>query len=381
MSNTEPLLIVDGHLDMAFNALHNRRDLTQPVQLLREREDSVSAKLSEHPDSLEQREGPWPVKPTTVTVSLPEMRRAKVGIMLSTIMARVQAPGPKSHNAVRTREVAYAVGQSHLHYYKSLKRAGQITFIKTIRDLDACINAWADPDPETPIGLILSMESADPILDPGQVEQWWQTGLRSVSLTHFGANTYGHGTGAVGGLYPPAYALMDALRGTDIAIDLSHAADLTFWQIMEYWDGPVHASHCHCRALVSGQRHLSDDMITAIVERGGVIGMVFGEHFLNPRWNWDDPASHTLTATRPMKAIIDHIDHICQLCGSADHVAIGSDLDGGYGRELSPTDLNTIADLQVFLNILRREGYQEKDVAKIAHGNLLRFFRNAWRTN
>ena len=145
MSNTEPLLIIDGHLDMAFNALHNRRDLTRPVQLLREREDSVAAKLSAHPDSLEQRQGPWPDKTATVTVSLPEMRRAKVGIMLSTIMARVQAPGPKSHNAVRTREVAYAAGQSHLHYYRALERAGQIRFIKSAQDLDACVKPGKIP--------------------------------------------------------------------------------------------------------------------------------------------------------------------------------------------------------------------------------------------
>ena len=261
-----------------------------------------------------------------------------------------------------------------------MERAGEITFIKTTADLNACAKTWENPSPTTPIGLILSMESADPILGPDQVEEWWEAGLRSVSLTHFGVNTYGHGTGTEGGLYPPAYPLMDALGETDIALDLTHASDLTFWQILDYWDGPVHASHCHCRALVPGQRHLSDEMIKAIVERGGVIGMVFAEQFLNPRWNWDDPGTHYTTATRPMKAIIEHIDHICQLTGNADHVAFGTDLDGGFGRELSPTDLNTIADLQSFLNVLRRHGYSEEDVAKIAHGNLLRFFRKAWRT-
>jgi membrane dipeptidase len=365
---------------MAFNALYKRRDLTQPVKALREREDSVHAGLSTDPDALEQREGPWPDRQTTVTVSLPQMRTGRVGMMLSTIMARVQTPGPKSHNAVRTQAVAFARGQSHLHYYKALERAGEITFIKTTADLNACVKTWENPSPTTPIGLILSMESADPILGPDQVEDWWEAGLRSVSLTHFGVNTYGHGTGTEGGLYPPAYPLMDALGETDIALDLTHASDLTFWQILDYWDGPVHASHCHCRALVPGQRHLSDEMIKAIVERGGVIGMVFAEQFLNPRWNWDDPGSHYPTATRPMKAVIEHIEHICQLTGNAEHVAFGTDLDGGFGRELSPTDLDTIADLQIFLNSLRQYGYKEEDLAKIAHGNLLRFFRNAWRT-
>jgi membrane dipeptidase len=375
----KPIIIIDGHLDMAFNALYKRRDLTQPVQVVREREDSVRTGLSTHTNSLERRVGPWADKQTTATVTLPEMRKGRVGIMLSTIMVRVQMPGPKSHNAVRTQTAAYARGQSHLHYYKALEKAGEVIFIKTIEQLENCVNAWEKPTSKTPIGLILSMESADPILGPDQVEEWWEAGLRSVSLTHFGANTYGHGSGTFGGLYATAYPLLSELRKTDIVLDLSHASDLTFWQILDYWDGPVHASHCHCRALVPGQRHLSDDMIKAIVERDGVIGMVFAEQMISPRWNWDDPATHYATATRPMKAVIEHIDHICQLTGNADHVAFGTDLDGGFGRELSPTDLNTIADLQTFLYILRQHGYNETDVAKIAHGNLLRLFRNIWR--
>jgi len=378
MPDNSQLLIIDGHLDMAFNALYNRRDLTQPVKVLREQEDSVRADLSTDPDSLEQREGSWPDKQTTVTVSLPEMRAGQVGIMLATIMARVQAPGPKSHNAVRTQAVAFARGQSHLHYYKALERAGEITFIKTTADLNGCAKAWENPSPTTPIGLILSMESADPILGPDQVEEWWEAGLRSVSLTHFGVNTYGHGTGTEGGLYPPAYPLMDALGETDIALDLSHASDLTFRQILDYWDGPVHASHCHCRALVPGQRHLSDEMIKAIVERGGVIGMVFAEQFLNPRWNWDDPASHYPAATRPMKAVIEHIDHICQITGNAEHVAFGTDLDGGFGRELSPIDLDTIADLQCLQGIFERRGYSEKDIRDILAENWIRLLKETW---
>ena len=375
----EPLLIIDGHLDMAFNALHYRRDLTQPVRLLREREDAVRSGISDHPDSLERRRGPSESRHYTVTVTLPDMRKGRVGIMLSTIMARVQAPGPRTHNSVRTQAVAYAKGQAHLAYYRALEREGEIAFLKTPEDLNACVDAWKDPTPETEVGLILTMESADPILGPDQVPDWWDAGLRSVSLTHFGANTYGHGTGTVGGLYPPAYPLMDALRETDILLDLTHASDLTFWQILDYWDGPVHASHCNCRALVPGQRHLTDDMIQAVVERGGVIGTVFAEQMLSPNWHWDDPDTHYTTATRPMKAALEHIDHICQLTGSADYVAFGTDLDGGFGLELSPTDYNTIDDLQHFLGTMRNHGYSDDDIAKFAHGNLLRLFRNAWR--
>ena len=370
-------LIIDGHLDMAFNALFYRRDLTQSVYVLREREDSMVGGLSNHPDSLEQRRGPQP-KRFTPTVCLPEMRKGRVGIMLSTIMCRVQNPQDNTHNAVRTQDVAYARGQSHLAYYRALERCGEIRFIKSVADLNACVADWENPSDDTPVGLILSMESADPILGPDQVGEWYEAGLRSVSLTHFGANTYGHGTGTVGGLYPPAYALMDALSETDIALDLTHAADLTFWHILDYWKGPVHASHCNCRALVPGQRHLSDDMIRAITDRGGVIGMVFAEQMLSPAWNWDDPSTHYTTATRPMKAVLEHIDHICELTGSTDYVAYGTDLDGGFGLELSPTDYHTVDDLQRFLNLMRDHGYEEDDVKGFAHGNLVRFFNTAW---
>ena len=373
----KPLLIIDGHLDMAFNALFYRRDLTEPVHVLREREDSVRSGVSAHPDSLERRQGPRG-KHYTPTVTLPTMRVGRVGIMLSTIMARVQDPAANTHNAVRTQLAAYARGQSHLHYYNALEREGHIAFIKTPQDLDACVSTWKTPAPDTPIGLILSMESADPILGPDQVREWWDAGLRSVSLTHFGANSYGHGTGTEGGLYPTAYPLLEALRETDIVLDLTHAAELTFWQLLDAWDGPVHASHCNCRALVPGQRHLSDDMIKAVTERGGVIGLVFAEQMLNPAWNWDDPTTHYTTATRPMKAVLEHIDHICQLTGSADHIAFGTDLDGGFGLELSPTDYNTVDDLQRFLALMCTHGYTEEDVAKFAHGNLIRLFKTAW---
>ena len=130
-----------------------------------------------------------------------------------------------------------------------------------------------------------------------------------------------------------------------------------------------------------GQRHLSDEMITALTDRGGVIGMVFAEAMLNPNWDFDNISSHNPTAKRTMAAAVDHIDHICQLTGNCDHVAIGSDLDGGFGRELSPVDYDTIVDLQKFLHILERRGYSSENVTRIAHGNLLRFFHNAWSTN
>jgi membrane dipeptidase len=373
----ESQLIIDGHLDMAFNALFYRRDLTQPVSVLREREVSFPNGEPRHPDSLRGRKGPEQHY-YTPTVALPDMRRGRVGIMLSTIMARVQKPDVYSHNSVRTQSVAYARGRAHLAYYEALETAGEIRFIRDVARLDDCVRTWVEPRENTPVGLILTMESADPILGPDDVGWWWDAGLRSVCLTHFGANTYGHGTGTEGGLFPPAYPLMDALKETHIAIDLTHASDLTFWQILDYWDGPVHASHCNCRSLVPGQRHLSDDMIKAITERNGVIGIVFAEQMLNPALVFGDRSTWNMNATLAMKAVLPHIEQVCKIAGNSDCVAFGTDLDGGFGLEMSPTDYNTIDDLQNFLDVMRDGGFSEENIAKFAHGNLLRFFRNNW---
>lgn len=375
--STHPMLILDGHLDLAYNALFHRRDLTQDVYALREREDPRPPGPA-HPDSLRERKRQESPAKGTATVALPDMRRGRIGIALSTIMTRVQMPTQTLDDGARTQLAAHALGQAHLHYYKALEREGHLRFIHGIDDLDASIQAWSAPAPDAPIGLILSMESADSILGPDQVSWWYEQGLRSVGLTHFGANTWGHGTGTRGGLYACAYPLLDALSETNIALDLTHAADLTFWQLLDYWQGAVHASHCMCRTLVPGQRHLSDDMIKALIERGGVIGIVFAEYMLNPEIDFDNPATYPRTARRSMSAAIDHVDHICQLAGNCQHVAIGSDLDGGFGRELSPTDLDTIADLQRFLDQLTRRGYSTADIEAIAHGNLVRFFRQTW---
>ncbi len=376
------MLIVDGHLDLAFNALHNRRDLTQNVQTLREREDIYRDGVgpqNAHPDAMRKEVSVGDVG--VATVALPELRAAQVGVVMSTIMARVQMPTGFLSDGTRTQAAAHAIGQSHLHYYKALERAGELRFIRTCSDLETAVTAWHSPALDeglrqaTPIGLVLSMESADPILGPDDVSAWYAAGLRSVSLTHFGSNTWGHGTGTKGGLYACVYPLLDALRASGIALDVSHAADLAFWQLLDYWDGPVHASHCMCRALVPGQRHLSDDMIKAVTERGGVIGMVLAEPMLNPDINFDDLSNAPAHSTRPMAAIGDHIDHICQLTGSIDHVALGSDLDGGFGREWAPVDYDTVADLQKLPGLLERRGFSSDDVAAIMHGNLLTFLR------
>jgi membrane dipeptidase len=160
-----------------------------------------------------------------------------------------------------------------------------------------------------------------------------------------------------------------------MVLDVTHLADESFWQALEKFKGPVLASHNNCRALVPGERQFADDQIRRLIERGSVIGVALDSWMLYPGY----VPGETPNARVNLEAVVDHIDHICQLAGNARHAAIGSDLDGGFGTEQSPHDLDTIADLQKIPALLRKRGYVEADIEGVMHGNWLRFFQQAWR--
>ena len=201
-----------------------------------------------------------------------------------------------------------------------------------------------------------------------------------VGPAHFGHNTYIHGTFSEGGLKPPARPLYAAMREAGMILDITHMADQAVWESLDLWDGPVMASHCTCRALVNGQRHLSDDMIRELIRREGIIGLVFCQYFIDPDVAWEKARfGGEYTAKYGMDGLVPHVEHIAELAGgSLDNIAIGTDMDGGFGAELTPTDVDTIADLQGFAPVLREAGVSEEDVAGILHGNALRFLRGAW---
>jgi len=156
-----------------------------------------------------------------------------------------------------------------------------------------------------------------------------------------------------------------------MALDLSHLSDQAFWPALEIFNGPVLASHNNCRALVSHQRQLSDEQLQAIIERDGVIGVVLDCWMLEEGWIGE----HRTNATVTLNTVIDHIDHICQLAGNAHHVGIGSDLDGGFGKEETVAGIDTIADLPKLGPLLAERGYDTDDIANILHSNWLRFLR------
>ncbi len=267
------------------------------------------------------------------------------------------------------------MGWGQVEYYRIMESQGHMRMLRDGPALESHVAEWKRADGSgVPLGFILAMEGADPILEPTDVELWWERGLRVVEPVHYGVSYYAHGTGVPGGLTAKGRELLAAMEAVGMILDVTHLADESFWQALEVYRGPVLASHHNCRALVPGDRQLTDQQIRALVERDAVMGAVFDSWMLHPHYI----PGKTDNSLVSMERVIDHIDHVCQIAGNARHSAIGSDLDGGFGTEQSPRELNTIADLQLVPALLGKRGYKEPEIQGIMHGNWLRFFQKAW---
>jgi membrane dipeptidase len=349
------MIVVDSHLDLAWNALNWNRDLTLPVEEIRRSEA----------DMVDRNRG-------ANTVCFPEMRRGDVAICLATVLARSTSVNEALLDW-RSQEIASAMGHGQRKYYRIMERQGHLRMLRTPEDIQEHLAAWRKGSHDA-IGYILSMEGADPILSPDDAADWWEKGLRVVGITHYGEGIYGHGTASPGGLTPKGFDLMKAFEQLDMIIDTTHLTDKGFWQVMESFQGKVLASHNNCRSLVPGDRQYSDEQLKALLARGAVIGGVLDSWMLWPGY----VPGETDNSLVKLRMVIDHMDHICQLAGNAAHIAIGSDLDGGFGKEQSPSDLETIADLQRIPAMLKEKGYSESDIEGVMHGNWVRFFVRAW---
>lgn len=351
--------IIDAHLDLAWNAVSFNRDLTLEVDELRRQE----AHMTDEPSR------------GKCTTSLPELRNAGISLCVATLLAR---GGPaqtwpagfkRTDLNYATPAIAHAAAHGQLAYYKLLERQGHLRFVQTQKDLQ---EHWSDPQAEKPLGIILSMEGADPITHPDELALWWEAGLRALGPVHYGQGQYAFGTGVVGPVNQKGIELLHEMERLGVALDVTHLCDESMAQALDYFNGPVLASHHNCRALVPGDRQLTDTQIKQLTARGAVIGMALDAWMLYPSWE----RGITQPTVLGLEAVADHIDHVCQLVGNVNHVAIGSDLDGGFGFEQTPYDLKTIADLQNLVPILGQRGYSDGDISAIFHGNWLRFFSN-----
>ncbi len=207
------------------------------------------------------------------------------------------------------------------------------------------------------------------MLDPDTVFEFHQAGLRALGLTHYGGNRYGGGTRTEIGLAANAIPLLKNVEQLGITIDMTHLSDVAFWQVIDLFPGRIHASHQNSRRICNWQRQFSDEQYRAIIDRNGVIGMAFDVIMIQPGFVRGQSKPEAT-----MDRVIENIDIICQMSGNAHHVGIGSDLDGGYGYEQTPADLNKISDLQHLAIKLAQRGYSSEDIRLIMHGNWMRFF-------
>jgi len=359
------MLIADSHLDLAYNAMRFNRDLRLPIEEIRAAEIAGgSAKKGAGRN----------------TVSLPAMAGANVFLCFATANARITLPGNNRPDGWRTAEQAYAEAMGDVNLYQVWEAEGWLRQIRDAQGLAKHVAEWEawqaqGTGARPPIGYVLCIEGADPIVGPWQLEAWWNAGLRVVSLVHYWFNQYAYGTKTSGqGLLPAGRELLKAMDRRGILLDVSHLSDNSFWEAVDIYGGPLLATHNCCRALTPHDRQFTDAQIERIAQRGGVIGVAMDDWMLVPDWT-EAPGSNLRVS---MEDVVNHIDHICQVAGNAEHAAIGSDLDGGYGTEQTPGDLESIADLHKIATILRRRGYAEADIAKIMYGNWVRFLRQAW---
>jgi len=402
------MLIFDAHLDLSMNALEWNRDFTRPISEIREREQG----LTDKPDR------------GRGVVCFPEMRRGGIGVCVATQIARYVKRGnplPGWHSP----EQAWAQTQGQLAWYRAMEERGEMKQIRTRGELQKHVELWNQPHASVslspqrgegrgegweksdapvsrqsvgsnhpspsiplpaegrgkseasplPIGYILSLEGADSILSFKHLERSYEQGLRALGPAHYGPGLYAQGTDATGKFPPRGRELLREMDRLGLILDVTHLTDEEFWEALDLYRAPMWASHSDCRALAPHQRQLSDEQIKALAERGGVIGAALDAWMMVPNWirHQTTPQSVGLK----LEKLVEHIDRVCQVSGSARHSGIGSDLDGGFGREQTPMDLETIADLARIPDMLRARGYSEEDARAIAHGNFLRFLGDA----
>ncbi|HEX7104003.1 MAG TPA: membrane dipeptidase [Nitrolancea sp.] len=349
----ENLPIVDGHLDLAENVTIFGRDLTQTAAELRAREQLTSRQA---------------------TATLPELERGGVAVVCATVTAGFLASDVEGvtflpRSAIyHTPEEAEAQALSQIQLYESWQRQGRVRLLKSVVDLDDHLRLWQhDRKP----GLVLLMEGADPIVRVSDLRKWWNLGLRMIGAT-FGDTVYGSGVAGGssnyrrGGFTPAGLDLLDGMAEHGFIWDISHLTEDGVWEGFERGIPRACASHANARALVPTDRHLSDDVIRALAARGGVIGLVLYNGFLEPRWRDDHSLSVTLRDD-----LRRHAEHIAGLVGW-QHIGIGSDLDGGLGLEESPLEIDTVADLSQVASAVPAEAREA-----VLSSNWLNFLRGA----
>lgn len=255
--------------------------------------------------------------------------------------------------------------------------------------------------------ILLGMENGAPIQRSlSLLRLFFRLGVRYMTLTHNGDNAIADAA-AEGkiwhGLSPFGREVVAEMNRIGMVVDVAHASDETFWDCLRHSRTPVVSTHSCCRALCGHRRNMSDDMLRALADNGGVIQVNFYPCFLSDAFSgvlassglvdegeqleaafiadpsdpvkvarWHAMLDRLLALERPSyKVVVDHIDHAVRVAG-IDHVGIGSDFDGIV---VPPAGLEDVSRIGVVFEEMRRRGYSENDIEKVAGGNFLRVMR------
>lgn len=340
------MLLIDGHEDLAWDALVLDRDVTAPLATIR------------------VAEGPLPAHGQGVaTLSLPALRETGVRVVISTLYATPHGDTPLRRHGYHTPDEAFAQAVAQLDYYQRLEGAGEVTLIRDRESLDAVVNGTR-PTP----GLVLLMEGADPIREPAELPWFVERGVRLIGLS-WAATRYAGSNSQPGPLTASGVELLTTMARLGVTLDVSHLAEEAFWAALDLFPGLVVASHANCRSIVPGPRQLNDNMLRAVAGRGGVIGLMLYNRFLRPGWqDGDSKASVSLTDLRL------HIAHLAHIAG-VECIGLGTDLDGGLGRDDIPRELHSVLDLPRIADALADAGYAPPVIAGIMGENWLRVLR------
>lgn len=355
------MVLFDCHLDLAMNALEWNRDLRWSREKIRRHELLAT-------DNLPGR--------TLGTVSLPELRRGGIAICVATQIARFSPPFARLPGWC-SPEQAWAQTQGQLAWYRAMEECGEMVSLRTWAEAETHLARWraasAEESARLPVGYFLSLEGADSILSWKHLERSRADGLIALGPVHYGPGVYGHGTDDEGPLTPRGVELLREMERLGLILDVTHLCAESFWDALARFSGPLWASHSNCRALADWNRQFDDRQILALIERGAVIGMAFDAIMMVHGWR--HRRSRPEEFGLKLEKICEHIDHICQLAGNARHVGLGSDLDGGFGADQTPADLDSIADLARLPDLLARRGYGAADIEGIMYANFFRFLR------
>lgn len=305
------LAFADAHLDIAWSSLKHGRDF-----------------VTGHPDS---------------ALGLPELLKGGVTLACATIFTG-EHEEDETHPEVAERQLAY---------YEALPgRSGKkVVWPADVMDVGSAV-------PGERVCLVGLLEGCDAVGEVADLATFHRRGVRVLGLTWNPKNRWASGCEAEGGLTPDGLALVREADRLGMAHDVSHLSRKSVDDLLAAARGPVIASHVGADAVHAHVRNLNDAHLRAVAQRGGVVALVLYERFLTGgKATFDDA--------------MRHLRHMIEVCGPSG-VGIGSDFDGGFGRDQLPAGIRTAADLPKFAAALRKDGLPEADVAKICGGNLRR---------